>query len=50
MDSKKIQNINKKINTNREKLKQETGNSKNQRILRLQIQISELEIQIEKLK
>jgi hypothetical protein len=50
MDLKKIRKLNDKIKGKREKLKLETGNSKNQRILRLEIEIDELQIQIEKLK
>ena len=50
MDANKINKLNDKIRANREKLKLETGNTKNQRILRLEIEISELQIQIEKIK
>jgi hypothetical protein len=50
MNANKIRKLNDKIRSNREKLKLETGNSKNQKILRLEIQIDEIQIQIEKLK
>ena len=50
MDANKINKLYDKIKRNREKLKVETGNSKNQKILRLEIEISELQIEIEKIK
>jgi len=50
MDANKINKLYDKIKRNREKLKIETGNSKNQKILRLEIEISELQIEIEKIK
>jgi hypothetical protein len=50
METDKINGIRKRINDNKEKLKEEQGNIKNQRILRLKIKIDELQIQIERLK
>jgi hypothetical protein len=50
MDLEKIKSLSNKMKVNKEKLKKETGNSKNQQILRLKIKIDELQIQIEKLK
>ena len=45
----KVKHLNDKIRKNKEKLKLESGNSKNQRILRLRIKIDELQIAIERL-
>lgn len=50
MNTEKIKSIEDRIKKNREKLKEETGNPKNQQILRLKIRIDEIQIQIEKLK
>lgn len=50
MNTEKIKSIEDRIKKNREKLKEETGNTKNQQILRLKIRIDEIQIQIEKLK
>ena len=50
MNTEKIKSIEDRIKNNREKLKEETGNLKNQQILRLKIKIDEIQIQIEKLK
>ena len=50
MNTEKINNLQERIRKNRKKLKDETGNLKNQRILRLRIQIDELQIKIERLK
>ena len=49
MNTEKINNLQERIRKNRKKLKDETGNLKNQRILRLRIQIDELQIKIERL-
>jgi hypothetical protein len=50
MNTEKIKNIESRIKKNRDKLKKETGNLKNQQILRLEITIDELEIKKERLK
>jgi hypothetical protein len=50
MNIDKINNIEERIKGNKEKLKYEKGNSKNQQILRLKIKIDELQIRIERLK
>lgn len=49
MNIEKIKKLNDKIRKNKEKLKLEVGNSKNQQILRLRIKIDELQIAIERL-
>jgi hypothetical protein len=50
MNTEKINNLQERIRKNRKKLKDETGNLKNQQILRLKIKIDELQIKIERLK
>lgn len=50
MDLNKIKKLIERIKSNKEKLKDETGNPKNQQILRLKIRIDEIQIQIENLK
>lgn len=50
MDLDKIKKLRDRIKSNKEKLKDETGNPKNQQILRLKIRIDEIQIQIERLK
>ena len=50
MDLEKIRKLRERIKSNNEKLKEETGNPKNQQILRLKIRIDEIQIQIERLK
>lgn len=50
MDLDKIRKLRERIKINKEKLKEETGNPKNQQILRLKIRIDEIQIQIENLK
>jgi predicted nucleic acid-binding Zn-ribbon protein len=50
MDLDKIRKLRERIKNNKEKLKEETGNPKNQQILRLKIRIDEIQIQIENLK
>jgi len=50
MNIKKINRLKDRIKSNREKLKEETGNPKNQQILRLEIKIDEDQIKIERLK
>ncbi len=50
MDTERIKSIEKRITSNREKLKKEKGNYRNQQILRLKIQIDELQVKIERLK
>jgi hypothetical protein len=49
MNLEKIRKLTDQIKSNKEKLKQETGNSKNQEILRLKIKIDEIQIKIERL-
>jgi hypothetical protein len=49
MNIQKIKKINDNIRKNKEKLKLESGNSKNQQIIRLRIKIDELQIAIERL-
>lgn len=49
MNLEKIKKLRERINNNKEKLKEEIGNPKNQKILRLKIGIDEIQIQIEKL-
>ncbi len=50
MNHEKISRLTDRIKSNREKLKEETGNTKNQQILRLKIKIDEIQIKIERLK
>lgn len=50
MNHEKINRLTDRIKSNREKLKEETGNPKNQQILRLKIKIDEIQIKIERLK
>jgi hypothetical protein len=50
MDIDKIKKLTERIQGNREKLKQESGNPKNQQILRLKITIDEIQIKIERLR
>ena len=47
METDKINVIRKRINDNKDKLKEEKGNYKNQRILRLKIKIDELQLQLQ---
>lgn len=50
MNIEKIKKIENRIKSNKEKLRNEKGNLKNQQILRLKINLDELQIKIERLK
>lgn len=50
MNNEKIKKLRDRIKSNKEKLQEENGNPKNQKVLRLKIEIDELQIQIEKVK
>lgn len=50
MNLDRINNIRERIKRNKEKLREEQGNFKNQKMLRLKIRIDELQIKIERLK
>ena len=50
MNLDRINNIRERIKRNKEKLREEQGNFKNQKMLRLKIRIDEIQIQIERLK
>ena len=49
-DNDKINKLTDRIKSNKVKLQEENGNPKNQQILRLKIQIDELQVKIERLK
>ena len=50
MNLDRINNIRERIKRNKEKLREEQGNFKNQKMLRHKIRIDELQIKIERLK